>query len=618
MMPEEKTIRNQMPNSESIKEDLMSEEKEQPKRLSRKEFVKGAAVGAGALAGASALAGCGPATTPAETAEPCPTCPAAEECPPCEAAWMPTSWDKEADVVVVGAGFAAQAAAITAFDAGVSVLMLEKAPEEFQGGNSRVCGQGFLSPSSAIWEDYYKYLDAATTGLGFPVNPDEDFSDETLRFYTEESSKNVAWFESLGATVIDDTVAFGGMIGNALWIPFYPHFPGADAIASEPGWYRVGGDYDGAGGNWYFLEDQILERGIEKLFESPAKRLVQDPVTREVLGVVAESGGQEIYVKAKRAVCVCAGGWEFNQQMVRDFQGIPVLYGIGSPYNTGETIKMCWAAGADIRNMSAIAAPAGWSAGILPGYESAQLVSLSPAAGGSIVIGANNKRFHNEYREQLYGGLSGKTYEERKALAGQEGTVSSTGQEIRNGVFVRWDRPLPAHMIFDDAARLSGALFGMMGMGWAAGVEGYEPSADNSVELEAGWFIVADTIEELATKMGRDPDEVQDTINRWNQSCAAGVDEEYGRTANLTPIEGPPYYAIEIFPECLNTQGGMLRNIKSQVLDIEGDVIPRLYSAGENGDIWTIVYQCMSNVGGGCYAYGRVAGANAAAEEPWE
>lgn len=617
-MPEEKAIRNLMSNSESIKEDPMSEEKELPRRLSRKEFVRGAAVGAGALAGASALASCGQSTTPAETAEPCPTCAPAEECPTCEAAWMPTSWDKEADVVVVGAGFAAQAAAITAFDAGVSVLMLEKAPEEFQGGNSRVCGQGFLSPSSAIWEDYYKYLHAATTGLGFPVNPDEEFSDETLRFYTEESSKNVAWFESLGATVIDDTVAFGGMIGNALWIPFYPQFPGADAIASEPGWYRVGGDYDGAGGNWYFLEDQILERGIEKLFESPAKRLVQDPVTREVLGVVAESGGQEIYVKAKRAVCVCAGGWEFNQQMVRDFQGIPVLYGIGSPYNTGETIKMCWAAGADIRNMSAIAAPSGWSAGILPGYESAQLVSLSPAAGGSIVIGANNKRFHNEYREELYGGLSGKSYEERKAIAGQEGTVSTTGQEIRNGVFVRWDRPLPAHMIFDEAARLSGALFGMMGMGWAAGVEGYEPSADNSVELEAGWFTVADTVEELATKMGRDPGAVQDAIDRWNQSCAAGVDEEYGRTANLTPIEGPPYYAIEIFPECLNTQGGMLRNIKSQVLDIEGDVIPRLYSAGENGDIWTIVYQCMSNVGGGCYAYGRVAGANAAAEEPWE
>ena len=62
----------------------------------------------------------------------------------------------------------------------------------------------------------------------------------------------------------------------------------------------------------------------------------------------------------------------------------------------------------------------------------------------------------------------------------------------------------------------------------------------------------------------------------------------------------------------------MRRNTNAQVLDIEGKPIPRLYSAGENGDIWTVTYQCMSNVGGWCYGFGRVAGQNAAAEEPWE
>jgi len=55
----------------------MAEEKEAPKRLSRKDFVKGAAV----VAGAGALASCAPAATPAPEAA--PTCPPAEECPPC-------------------------------------------------------------------------------------------------------------------------------------------------------------------------------------------------------------------------------------------------------------------------------------------------------------------------------------------------------------------------------------------------------------------------------------------------------------------------------------------------------------------------------------------------------
>jgi len=179
---------------------------------------------------------------------------------------------------------------------------------------------------------------------------------------------------------------------------------------------------------------------------------------------------------------------------------------------------------------------------------------------------------------------------------------------------------MPMHIILDEKARLSGPLFGGMAwMGWVRVVEGYKPSIDNSAELKLGWMFKADTIRELATKVGRAPDALEETVNRWNQFCANGKDLDFGRTANLTPIKDPPFYAIRCFPACLNTQGGMRRNTKSQVLDIEGKPIPRLYAAGENGDIiWAWVYQCMSNVGGASYGYGRVAGKNAAAEQPWE
>ena len=47
-------------------------------------------------------------------------------------------------------------------------------------------------------------------------------------------------------------------------------------------------------------------------------------------------------------------------------------------------------------------------------------------------------------------------------------------------------------------------------------------------------------------------------------------------------------------------------------MSIEGPPIPRLYAAGENGDIWTILYQCMSNAGAGCLVHGRIAGEEAA------
>jgi succinate dehydrogenase/fumarate reductase flavoprotein subunit len=62
----------------------------------------------------------------------------------------------------------------------------------------------------------------------------------------------------------------------------------------------------------------------------------------------------------------------------------------------------------------------------------------------------------------------------------------------------------------------------------------------------------------------------------------------------------------------------MVRNLKSQVMSIEGPPIPRLYAAGENGDIFTILYQCMSNAGSGCLVHGRVAGEEAAKLPKWD
>ena len=93
--------------------------------------------------------------------------------------------------------------------------------------------------------------------------------------------------------------------------------------------------------------------------------------------------------------------------------------------------------------------------------------------------------------------------------------------------------------------------------GWVACVEGFKGSADNSAELANGWIIKADTIAELAQKIGRDPVAVQATIDRWNASCAAGKDEQFDFTgddtrapytrpaARLVPVHAPgPFYAI--------------------------------------------------------------------------
>jgi predicted oxidoreductase len=85
----------------------------------------------------------------------------------------------------------------------------------------------------------------------------------------------------------------------------------------------------------------------------------------------------------------------------------------------------------------------------------------------------------------------------------------------------------------------------------------------------------------------------------------------------MAPIVDKPFYAVELSPSMLNTQGGPRRNEKGQIVRPDGTAILRLYSAGELGSIYGYLYQGTGNIGE-CLAFGRVSGRNAAAETPWE
>ena len=75
-----------------------------------------------------------------------------------------------------------------------------------------------------------------------------------------------------------------------------------------------------------------------------------------------------------------------------------------------------------------------------------------------------------------------------------------------------------------------------------------------------GWIKRADSIPALAALLGLDPAALADTVRRWNRACDAGHDAEFGRTLMLEPIAGGPFYAVELSPSMLNTQGGPRRN----------------------------------------------------------
>ncbi len=134
--------------------------------------------------------------------------------------------------------------------------------------------------------------------------------------------------------------------------------------------------------------------------------------------------------------------------------------------------------------------------------------------------------------------------------------------------------------------------------------------------MAKGWIKRADTLPALAHIVGLDPATLEATVSRWNGSVASKCDQEFGRTLMLTPLAKGPYYAIELSPSMLNTQGGPRRNEKAQIVAPDSTPIPRLYSAGELGSIYSYLYQGTGNIGE-CLAFGRIAGRNAVAEKPW-
>jgi succinate dehydrogenase/fumarate reductase flavoprotein subunit len=174
---------------------------------------------------------------------------------------------------------------------------------------------------------------------------------------------------------------------------------------------------------------------------------------------------------------------------------------------------------------------------------------------------------------------------------------------------------IPLYCIFDEALRRKAPIYdNVLGLNR----DRYKWSLDNMEEIRKGWINQGKTVGELASKISVDKNDLENTVKRYNESCKAGVDPDFGRAKEyLSPLRNPPYYALPLWPALYNTQGGPRRDEEARVLNVEGKPIPRLYAAGELGSIWGTLYQGGSNIAE-CLVFGRIAGRKAAAEKPLE
>jgi len=507
-------------------------------------------------------------------------------------------WDTEADVVVVGYGYAGAIAALEACEAGADTLLIEKMPDP--GGISITSGGNVRTVEDA--EQAFAYLRATNAG----TTPDS-----VLHALAAGLQQIPAYFEKLcavnGATIdhrqADGNYPFPGT--QTFGYVSIKHVPDFNPAATYP-FVSSYVPIERAAGVRLFkvIEDNIRAAKLRVMLSTPAKRLITG-AQREVLGVQAERDGRPINIKARRAVVLACGGFEASPELQMQFwQEKPVL---NAAYmgNTGDGIRMAQDVGAALWHMWHYHGvygfkhpdpdyPFGIRPKRLPDWipgEAARADVKVPW----IIVDRLGRRFMNEYQPYT-----------------QDTTWRSMA--VFDGHSMSYLR-IPSYMIMDESGR---GAYPIVSPTFNDRRFKFEWSEATLRELEAKILHKASSIGELAASMKLDEAVLQATISDWNKACDQHHDGVYGRPpTSMVKIAAPPFYYAEVWPICSNTHGGPVHDADQRVLDAYGNPIPRLFAAGELGGVFGHLYISGGNLAE-CFVGGWIAGRNAAKLASWQ
>jgi len=475
-----------------------------------------------------------------------------------------TTWDDETDVIVAGSG-GGLVGAYTAAREGLSVMVVE-ASELFGGTTAYSGGGGMWFPCNPVLrragsddtlDDAFAYFHAAV-GDRTPV--------ESQRAYVYGGPELIAYLES------DDHFEFDVLP----WPDYYGRLPharldGMRHTVSKPlRAERLGdladqirGPLDrerlGAPTPKYLSGGRaLIGRLLSAITSYPhASVHLNSPLVElvtsdgRVVGAVVEQDGRRRAIRANAGVLLAAGGFENNPALRRRF-GVPgdARDTMGAPANLGLALEAGIAAGAAIDLMD----QAWWSPGFShPDGRSAFSLWFT----GGIFVNQDGSRFVNE--SAPYDRIG-------KAIIEQMSSGAMT---------------LPFWMIYDDRE-------GLVPPVKATNVSMVEPEQ----YVAAGLWHTADTLPELAAKIGVNADNLVETVKRYNEFVIAGVDDDFGRgdeaydrafsggQSPMAAVDTAPYHAAAFGLSDLGTKGGLVTDSQARVLDADGNPIAGLYAAG--------------------------------------
>ncbi|NIH88126.1 3-oxosteroid 1-dehydrogenase [Amycolatopsis granulosa] len=511
----------------------------------------------------------------------------------------------EFDVVVAGSGAAGMTAALAAADAGLSVVVIEKAAK-FGGSTARSGGGVWLPGNEALRAagvvdspgQARTYLDAIV-GDVVPAGLRQAFLDhgpEVVSFVHRVTPLRLRWVPGYsdyhpeapggraGGRSVEPVPLDGKVLGAELarLEPPYSGAPlGVPITQADYRWLsllarhpkgvlrvlRIGARWLAglARGQRLLSMGQALAAGLRAgllradvpvWLETPLLDLVTED--DRVTGVVVRRDGREEILRARLGVVLAAGGFEHNEEMRAKYQRSPIgtRWTVGAKANTGDAITAGLKLGAAVALMD----DAWWGPTIpLPGGPWFALAERSRP--GSIMVNARGERFVNESAPYV------------EAVHAMYGPGEGPAVNI------------PAWLIFDQRYR---DRYMFTGIG-------------PRQKLPGRWYrdgvvVTAPTLGELAARIEVPPGALTATVQRFNGFARRGVDDDFGRgrsaydhyygdprhqpNPSLGPLDRAPFYAVGIVPGDLGTKGGLRTDTHARVLREDGSVIPGLYAAG--------------------------------------
>ena len=520
-----------------------------------------------------------------------------------------TNWDKSVDLLIVGSGGGGMVAALATLDAGLEPLVVEK--QSLVGGSTGLSGGMVWLPNNPLMrrdgiqdshEDGLAYLADVVGDIGAPSSPArrEVFLTAGSEMITFLLRKGVRLVRCPGWSDYYPNHKGGNAAGRGVeGIPFDAAELGNWSDKVQPAMARNSGfvvltnelrsvQYFNRAPRAFAVAMRVFARTMAarirrremltngaSLIAQMLKALIglgdgepplwtnaamEDLIVEDgrVVGARVRRDGSTLSIEARRGVLLAAGGFGHNADMRRRYSGDQPNEGkwsIANAGDTGEVLQTAMRLGAKTDLLD----EAWWlpSVFIADGGPAAKSLGSGRQRPGAIYVDATGRRFCNE---------------------------SNSYVEVGKAMYA--NKAVPCWMVFDE---------GYVGR-YVSGANPLKKRRLPEELIERGAVIRGDTISDLARQIDVPAEELEHTIERFNQFAAKGLDPDFGRgqsayndclgdpgyrpNAAVGPLERAPYYATRVLPADVGTCGGVITNEHAQVLDEKDRVIEGLYATG--------------------------------------